>query len=341
MSGHSLTDGQLESVVGLINRANELLPGKIVTIDENTVRTIKDGTFLIPRTAFLTFQVAENIVLRETDGDDEQTLRDMIADIYRDMYVPTISQTLLDRNTAQGSELFSLERDVLRLEIANALVKEYNLLYDYLEATDGDLSEATDLAKQAVLNQYNFTDAGFVKNIIILNGGVVIDTSLDIGGVELIHHCFPAGTKIRLADGTEKAIEHISTNDKVASFHPEHFAGRGGHYAPHAGGLVAAMADVGLVAITNSWNSGSPILPFIVIPAFAPESSSLSSNERMVLLLRKNIKLWHYWIVGQHTSVQARNDRKGVCGLFAPHPRELVSSAVNDNENKFEYMRAA
>ncbi len=61
--------------------------------------------------------------------------------------------------------------------------------------------------------------------------------SPNYGGASGFHHCFPAGTKIRLADGSEKAIEQISTNDRVASFHPEHFAGRGGHYAPHAGGL--------------------------------------------------------------------------------------------------------
>ena len=66
--------------------------------------------------------------------------------------------------------------------------------------------------------------------------GIKFNPDNDVYDIQ-IHHCFPAGTKIRLADGSEKAIEHISTNDKVASFHPEHFAGRGGHYAPHAGGL--------------------------------------------------------------------------------------------------------
>ncbi len=62
--------------------------------------------------------------------------------------------------------------------------------------------------------------------------------------INLIHHCFPAGTKIRLADGSEKAIEHISTNDKVASFHPEHFAGKSGLEGQRVVRLFENITDI-------------------------------------------------------------------------------------------------
>ena len=85
------------------------------------------------------------------------------------------------------------------------------------------------------------------------------------------------------------------------------------HDMPHAGGLVAAVADVELVAMIMRQSSDALALPPKVIPAFEPESSRLSSSG-------------HYL------------PRAG--GLIIPHLITLVAAAVNDN-NVAEYLRVA
>ncbi len=93
-------------------------------------------------------------------------------------------------------------------------------------------------------NQWQGKD---ISNSEIWNQEIYNNAVNLLGNSAILAHCFPVGTAIRLADGTEKTIEHIGGEDHVQSFDASGVFGRGG--------TVSKRVTRVFTNITDTWIS--------------------------------------------------------------------------------------
>ena len=128
-------------------------------------------------------------------------------------YNLTYKFTLSDASTFRagaGSHMlvYDTSRDSIRYEDVYAIRGGEHQLIDL----NGGLVDITDITLEVLDGQYSnyILDMETADTFFLSNG----ELSVKI----VTHNCFPAGTKITLADGTHKNIEDITTSDKLLTF---------------------------------------------------------------------------------------------------------------------------
>jgi hypothetical protein len=216
----TLTDDQVDAIRDLLIMGNKMFekdPFTYVLLlpQESFSFAIRDGNLSYDMSSGPGIDTQLKTTFNGIDDKDIDIIRIEMDNLLKEPSNSLMPQLLKSLDGSFGMEINSLERQILKQQMADAFVKEY-------KANGYDAQAAID----AVKNNYEFTNAGFVEETVLVN------------------QCFPAHTKIQLSDGTEKPIADITTSDEVAAFHPSQFAGRGGLQSQQVVRLFENITDV-------------------------------------------------------------------------------------------------
>jgi len=104
--------------------------------------------------------------------------------------------------------IYDIQKDVLRYET----ISEIDETKHKLISLDGSTVNISSSVGEILDGDYKsyIIDMETTDTYFLYNGGLSVKI--------VTHNCFPAGTKITLADGTEKNIEDLTTDDKLLTY---------------------------------------------------------------------------------------------------------------------------